>query len=635
MRAPAPAFLALALGLAPSLAPASAGAGEILVTALDDTFQPEIVQIPLGTTVVWTHQGKSPHTITADDGSFDSGPLGEGDRFSFTFEEPGTHAYHCLYHGGSGGRGMAGVVRVGSTGANDEPEQPQSLPPLPGETLRVPSEHPTIQAAVDAADPGDLVLVGPGVYTEAVEVTTPFLTIRGSDRNRVILDGDFRLPAGVRVLEADGVTIENLTARHYLLNGFYWARVDGYRGSYLTASNNGNYGIYVIDSVHGQFDHSYASGHPDSGFYVGQCQPCHAVVTDVLAERNAIGYSGTNAGGDLTVTRSEWRHNMAGLVPNTLDSELYPPQRGVTITGNWVHDNNNVDAPAKELTYPAFGHGILISGGADNLVLDNRVEDHETFGIAVTMIVDRNYWFPEGNRILGNVVRRSGIADLALGGPASGGNCFGDNSFGVSLPPAIETLYGCAFAPTGGAGGDLGVTATLAGRVARAASGDFPHGQWRTQPAPPPQPNMPDASAAPPSPAVDLPDPVGANSAPQAPRTATDGAVSQEVTVLGSALAAPTWWALSISLYAYLLPLALYAAWLAVAFWDLARRDDMSLRARTGWMAAVLLIPLLGPVAYYVVGRSPIPGAIRLTMVAGGMVAYAVFATISYVLASR
>jgi plastocyanin len=634
MHAPVQAFLALGLGLAPSLVPASAGAADTQVTALDDTFLPEIVQVSPGASVTWTHQGKSPHTITADDGSFDSGRLGPGEHFSFRFEESGTHPYHCIYHGAAGGRGMAGVVRVGSD-ATDEPAEPPTPPRGPGEILRVPSEHPTIQAAVEAADPGDLVLISPGVYTEAVEVTTPFLTIRGVDRNRVILDGDFYLPGGVRVLEADGVTIENMTARHYLLNGFYWARVDGYRGSYLTASNNGNYGIYVIDSVHGQFDHSYASGHPDSGFYVGQCQPCHALVTDVLAEGNAVGYSGTNAGGNLTITRSTWRHNMAGIVPNTLDSELYPPQRGVTIVGNRVHDNNNVAAPAKKLTFPAFGHGILITGGVGNLVQDNRVEDHETFGIAVTMIVDKNYWFPEGNRVLGNVVRRSGIADLALGGPASGGNCFANNAFRVSLPPAIEAFYGCAFAPTGGAGGDLGVTATLAGRVAQAASGNFPHGDWRTQPDPAPQPNMPQAAIAPPAPAVGLPDPVPANPALQSAPMPSDGAVGRGVTVLGSLLAGPTWWALSISLYAYLLPLALYAAWLAVAFWDLARRDDLSLRARTGWMALVLLIPLAGPVAYFALGRSPIPGALRLTMVAGGMGAYALFATISYMLASR
>ena len=51
-----------------------------------------------------------------------------------------------------------------------------------GNTRRVPGEYPTIQAAVDAADPGDLVLVDRGVYREAVDVRTPGLTIRGVAR---------------------------------------------------------------------------------------------------------------------------------------------------------------------------------------------------------------------------------------------------------------------------------------------------------------------------------------------------------------------------------------------------------------------------------------------------------------------
>ena len=68
----------------------------------------------------------------------------------------------------------------------------------------------------------------------------------------------------------------------------------GYRGSYLTAYRNGDYGLYAFDSQWGQFDNSYASGSPDAGFYIGQCDPCHALITDVIAEHNQLGYSGTN-----------------------------------------------------------------------------------------------------------------------------------------------------------------------------------------------------------------------------------------------------------------------------------------------------------------------------------------------------
>ena len=58
-----------------------------------------------------------------------------------------------------------------------------------------------------------------------------------------------------------------------------------------------------------------------------------ALVTDVLAENNAVGFSGTNASGDLRIINSEWRYNMGGIVPNTLDSELLPPQGDIVIAG--------------------------------------------------------------------------------------------------------------------------------------------------------------------------------------------------------------------------------------------------------------------------------------------------------------
>src|SRR5690554_366706 len=57
------------------------------------------------------------------------------------------------------------------------------------EVREVPGEYETIQAAVDAAEPGDLVLISPGTYNEAVTVETDRLTIRGLDRDKVILDG--------------------------------------------------------------------------------------------------------------------------------------------------------------------------------------------------------------------------------------------------------------------------------------------------------------------------------------------------------------------------------------------------------------------------------------------------------------
>ncbi|WP_458190500.1 right-handed parallel beta-helix repeat-containing protein [Haladaptatus sp. NG-WS-4] len=350
------------------------------------------------------------------------------------------------------------------------------------DTIRIPERYPTIQDGVDNASEGDLVLVSPGTYEEEVEIWTPRITVRGTDRNRVVLDGEFERPYGV-VVEADGVAVENVTGRHFTDTAFYWSSVRGFRGSYLTAYNNGNYGIYAYRSRDGRFEYSYASGHPDAGFYLGRNHPFHAVIADVVAERNAMGYSGTSAGGDLTIENSVWRHNMAGIVPNTLD-RIDPPQRSTRIVGNVVYDNDNVDAPSKQLTYPTFGTGILVWGGKDNLITDNDVRNHENFGI----VAYRHVVPPSGNVVRENRVRGSKVADLALGTPAERGNRFEQNAFSTSLPPNIER---------DSTSGDRRVTDVFEKQERRAASGDFPGGDWRKQPPPGDQPTMPDPEAPP------------------------------------------------------------------------------------------------------------------------------------------
>lgn len=61
-------------------------------------FSPGTLQVAAGTTVTWTNNDQVAHTVTADDGSFDSGDIPPGGTFSMTFDTPGTVAYHCKIH---------------------------------------------------------------------------------------------------------------------------------------------------------------------------------------------------------------------------------------------------------------------------------------------------------------------------------------------------------------------------------------------------------------------------------------------------------------------------------------------------------------------------------------------------------
>jgi plastocyanin len=67
--------------------------GENEVSIFDYTFMPGTIEVTAGTTVTWVNNDVIVHTVTASDGSFDSGPIQQGETFSFTFEEAGEFEY--------------------------------------------------------------------------------------------------------------------------------------------------------------------------------------------------------------------------------------------------------------------------------------------------------------------------------------------------------------------------------------------------------------------------------------------------------------------------------------------------------------------------------------------------------------
>ncbi len=61
-------------------------------------FSPQTLTVAKGTTVTWTNNDSTTHTVTSDSGVWDSGDLAPGKTFSFTFNQTGTFPYHCKIH---------------------------------------------------------------------------------------------------------------------------------------------------------------------------------------------------------------------------------------------------------------------------------------------------------------------------------------------------------------------------------------------------------------------------------------------------------------------------------------------------------------------------------------------------------
>lgn len=61
-------------------------------------FGPATITVKVGTTVTWTNKDTDEHTVTAQNGAFNSAPLGTNATYQHTFTKAGTYAYLCTIH---------------------------------------------------------------------------------------------------------------------------------------------------------------------------------------------------------------------------------------------------------------------------------------------------------------------------------------------------------------------------------------------------------------------------------------------------------------------------------------------------------------------------------------------------------
>jgi hypothetical protein len=459
---------------------------------------------------------------------------------------------------------------------------------LVGSFHGVHGRYASVQAAVNAARPGDWILIGPGDYHETddesgtaapskarqdagyfggVEITTPDLHLRGMNRSSVVIDGTKAgspqpcdasaqwqnfgvVPSdaangapigrnGILIWKADDVSVQNLTVCNFLAgtgssgNEVWWNGGDGsgkvglhgYSGSYLTATSTffgpdgfvanseataAQYGIFSSNSSGGSWTNLYASNFNDSGMYVGACQQvCAVTISDSWMEYDALGYSGTNSGGAVVIEHSEFDNNKDGLDTDTqIDGDPPAPQNGrcpgttvspITRTrscwvfiDNYVHDNNNPNVPqAGAASNGPTGTGMTLSGGRNDVVMDNRFANNGAWGALFVPYPDGSppvlgqtcagtggtevsgfgcVYDPQGDALLHNTFIHDGFfgnptnadyGELALEGHERQ-NCFrGNVAPDGSVPTSLERTQATCGPVTKGPNAD----ATLLGQV--------------------------------------------------------------------------------------------------------------------------------------------------------------------------
>jgi hypothetical protein len=339
----------------------------------------------------------------------------------------------------------------------------------------------SIQAAVDAASPGDTITVYPGDYTEthggtaAVRVTKPLKLLAKSKlpdvKVRILpgpgqTDGILVEPENEGDPDIDGLMIKGFTVEGFSNNGIWLRHVNNFKIQGNESINNLENGIWPTLSANGLVKKNVSYGSQDSALWVEASE-------NIRVLKNELHHSPT--GLEITVSKNiEAKKN--DIHDNTVGIGLYHPNAASlpplgddgdwNISGNDVYDNNepNSAPPGSFSAVLPSGIGILVIGVDRVNVKKNNIENNGFLGVAVVdwcigaglagpgsgvdcasnpPIVDSA---PDDNQVVGNGVTANGgappsgfepfAADLALLAGAGTNNCFSGNTPGATTFPS-------------------------------------------------------------------------------------------------------------------------------------------------------------------------------------------------------
>jgi parallel beta-helix repeat protein len=334
-----------------------------------------------------------------------------------------------------------------------------------------PGRHPgitvnageSIQAAVDKAMPGQTIYINPGVYLEAVFVDKANITIIGNSGGhgeRVIIKNPGEEENGITVRDnGDGFVLKNVTVQDFEENGVFLVRVDGFELIKVTTINNGEYGLFPVRCVNGLIEDCSATGHTDTGIYVGQSEK--VIVRKSVAYGNVNGFEIENCS-DIVVANNDTYGNTAGLLIILLPGLTNKTSSNIIVAENGIHENNlpNFAPPGDgfESVVPA-GSGVLVVGVDDVMLKNNKIINNNFVGVAVvsTLVLGGLAGLPpeafsdiepnaDGVNVINNKVTGNGsnppaglplpAVDLLWDGNGNN-NCWKNNNYQTSYPQSL------------------------------------------------------------------------------------------------------------------------------------------------------------------------------------------------------
>jgi hypothetical protein len=341
----------------------------------------------------------------------------------------------------------------------------------------------SIQDAIDAAKPGDTILVEPGTYTETytsaggkkygLRIAKDNLRLigrvkpglRNAGKVRLLYDGipkDGTFGAGVYAApegcdfnvsansdlgkecsknKVQGFYIRGFTVEGFPVNGIQTRWVDGFEFVQNESVNNLNNGIYPTLSANGLLQNNVSYGSLDTAMWVAGSENVRVIGNELYG--SVIGFEIT-VSNNVWVSRNRIYDNTVGIGlfhPNGAGNPPLPVMANWVIEYNDVRGNNrpNAAVPGTFQSFVPPGIGILLAGVSDHVISKNTVRGNDFVGIALLG------WCTANDGTPNNCTDAPPIADPAVNNNRVSLNVLSGN--GLNAPPipiaflAADTTY--------------------------------------------------------------------------------------------------------------------------------------------------------------------------------------------------